>query len=114
MTIPTDNTLSQNHATNKLLDGPKDARFVQTVWGILNPLYYLDSNYQRYGDIFIGKSINFPSLVIISNPQAIQEIFTADSKLFKSGTVNHITLPLVGSNSLLLLDGDRHCSSANF
>jgi hypothetical protein len=31
MTIPTENTHSQNHATNKLLDGPKDARFVQTV-----------------------------------------------------------------------------------
>jgi len=108
MTIPTEKSHSQNHATNKLLDGPKDPRFVQTVRGILNPLYALDSNYQRYGDIFIVKSSNFPFLVIISNPQAIQEIFTADSKLFESGTVNHITLPLVGSNSLLLLDGDRH------
>jgi len=108
MTIPTENSHSQNHATNKLLDGPKDPRFVQTVRVILNPLYALDSSYQRYGDIFIAKSSNFPSLVIISNPQAIQEIFTADSQLFESGTVNHITLPLVGSNSLLLLDGDRH------
>jgi len=108
MTIPTENTHSQNHATNKLLDGPKDARFVQTVRGILNPLYYLDSNYQRYGDIFLSQSSIFPPQVIISNPQAIQEIFTADAKLFKSGTVNHITLPLVGSNSLLLLDGARH------
>ena len=108
MTIPTEKTHSQNHATNKLLDGPKDPRFVQTVQGILNPLYALDSNYQRYGDIFLSQSSNFPSLVIVSNPQAIQEIFTADSKLFESGTVNHITLPLVGSNSLLLLDGDRH------
>jgi cytochrome P450 len=108
MTIPTENTHSQNHATNKLLDGPKDPRFVQTVRGLLNPLYYLDNNYQRYGDFFTGKFSNFPPQVIISNPQAIQEIFTADSKLFKSGTANHITLPLVGSNSLLLLDGERH------
>ncbi|EGK85090.1 cytochrome P450 [Microcoleus vaginatus PCC 9802] len=108
MTISTENTHSQNHATNKLLNGPKDARFVQTVRRSLNPLYYLDSNYQRYGDIFISQSSIFPHQVIISNPQAIQEIFTADSKLFKSGTVNHITLPLVGSSSLLLLDGARH------
>ncbi|MEG4291928.1 cytochrome P450 [Microcoleus sp. C2C3] len=108
MTIPTENTHSQNHATNKLLDGPKGAIFVQTVRGILNPLYYLDSNYQRYGDIFLGQSSIFPPQVFISNPQAIQEIFTADAKLFKSGTVNEITLPLVGSSSLLLLDGDRH------
>ena len=47
MTIPTENCHYQNHATNKLPDGPKDARFVQTVRGILNPLYYLDNNYQR-------------------------------------------------------------------
>ena len=84
MTIPTENTHAQNHATNKLLDGPKGAIFVQTVRGILNPLYDLDSNYQRYGDIYITQSSNFPSLVIISNPQAIQEVFTADSQLFKS------------------------------
>lgn len=107
MTIPTKNSHSQNHATNKLLDGPKDARFVQTVQGILNPLYYLDSNYQRYGDLFTSIFSYFPPQAIISNPQAIQEIFTADSKLFKSGTVNQIALPLVGSNSLFLLDGDR-------
>ncbi|MEG4307644.1 cytochrome P450 [Microcoleus sp. D3_18a_C4] len=108
MTIPTENSHSQNHATNKLLDGPKDARFVQTVRGILNPLYYLDSNYQRYGDLFTSEFSNFPPQVIVSNPQAIQEIFTSDSKLFESSTGNQITLPLVGSNSLLLLDGDRH------
>ncbi|MEP6516811.1 cytochrome P450 [Microcoleus vaginatus] len=108
MTIPTENYHSPNHATNKLLDGPKDARFVQTVRGLLNPLYYLDSNCQRYGDLFTSKFSNFPPQVIISNPQAIQEIFTSDSKLFESGTGNQITLPLVGSNSLLLLDGERH------
>lgn len=108
MTITTENSHSQNHATNKLLDGPKDARFVQTVRGILNPLYYLDTNSQRYGDLFTSIFSNFPPQVIISNPQAIQEIFTADSQLFTSGTVNEIALPLVGLNSLFLLDGDRH------
>ncbi|MEG4857471.1 cytochrome P450 [Microcoleus sp. K1-B6] len=108
MTIPTEKSHYQNHATNKLLDGPKSHRFVQTVRGILNPLYYLDSNYQRYGDLFTSEFSNFPPQVIVSNPQAIQEIFTSDSKLFESSTGNQITLPLVGSNSLLLLDGDRH------
>src|SRR6476661_1415038 len=109
MTILTNKSLSKNEAINKkVLDGPKDNRFVQTVRGILNPLYYLERNYRRYGDFFTSKFSNFPPQVIISNPQAIQEIFTSDSKLFESGTGNQIMLPLVGSNSLLLLDGDRH------
>ena len=108
MTILTENSQSQNNSASNFPDGPKDSRFVQTVRGILNPLKYLEEKYQKYGDIFTGEFSNFPPQVIISNPQAIQEIFTADSKLFKSGEVNQITLPLVGSNSLLLLDGDRH------
>src|SRR6476469_2373791 len=109
MTILTNKSLSKNEAINKkVLDGPKDNRFVQTVRGILNPLYYLERNYKTSVAIFTGKFTNFPPQVIISNPQAIQEIFTADSKLFESGTGNQIALPLVGSNSLLLLDGDRH------
>jgi cytochrome P450 family 110 len=108
MTVLTENSQSQNNATNKLLDGPKQGRFVQTVRGILKPLYYLEKNYKTYGDIFTTQFSNFPPQVIISNPQAIQEIFTADSKLFESGDGNQIALPLVGSNSLLLLDGDRH------
>lgn len=47
------------------------------------------------------------SYVVIGNPQAIQEIFNQDSK-FDVGRGNAIAEPLVGQNSLMLLDGDRH------
>lgn len=108
MTILTENSQSQNNTASKFPDGPKEGRFIQTVRGILNPLKYLEEKSQKYGDIFTGQFSNFPPQVIISNPEAIQAIFTADSKLFESGTGNQIALPLVGPNSLLLLDGDRH------
>ncbi len=108
MTILTENSQSQNSTASKLPDGPKEGKFIQTVKGILNPLDYLEKKHQQYGDIFTSQFSNFPTQVIISNPQAIQEVFTADSKLFQSGRGNQIALPLVGSNSLLLLDGDRH------
>lgn len=108
MTILTENSQPQNNTARNFPDGPKDSRFVQTVRGILNPITYLEDKYQKYGDIFTSKFSNFPPQLIISNPQGIQEIFTADSKLFESGVGNQIALPLVGPNSLLLLDGDRH------
>ena len=108
MTILTENSQSQNSTASKLPEGPKEGKFIQTVKGILNPLDYLEKKNQQYGDIFTSQFSNFPPQVIISNPQAIQEVFTADSKLFQSGRGNQIALPLVGSNSLLLLDGDRH------
>jgi len=47
------------------------------------------------------------SFVLISNPQAIQEIFNQDSK-FDVGRGNRLAEPLLGQNSLMLLDGDRH------
>lgn len=62
----------------------------------------------RYGDIFTTRFIGFPPIAVVSDPQAIQEIFTADPKLFESGTGNKTVIPIVGEQSLLLQDGERH------
>jgi cytochrome P450 family 110 len=75
---------------------------------ILNPIQTLKKAQQQYGDIYYTEFNSFPPQLVISNPQAIQEIFTADPKLFESGAGNKIIQPLVGANSLILLDGDRH------
>jgi len=47
------------------------------------------------------------SYVILSHPQAIQEIFSQDSK-FDIGRGNKLAEPLIGRNSLMLIDGVRH------
>ncbi len=47
------------------------------------------------------------SWVVIGNPQAIQELFSQDSK-FDIGRGNALAEPLLGSNSLMLMDGERH------
>ncbi|MFB2980739.1 cytochrome P450 [Microseira sp. BLCC-F43] len=83
-------------------------RWRQTINGITRPMYYLEKTRQEYGDIYLVKFAGFPNQLVISDPQAIQQIFTADPKLFDSGSGNQITEPLVGPNSLILLDGDRH------
>ncbi len=93
----------------KLPDGPKTPPWLQLIQWIADPLGYMETCTQRYGDIFTARwGRTFQSLVFISNPEAIQEIFTADPKLFDSGRGNSIIQPLVGENSLALLDGDRH------
>jgi cytochrome P450 len=108
MTILTENSQSPNNTASNLPEGPPKPNFLQSLHVILNPLQSLEERYREYGDIFSYEFSIFPPQVIVSNPQGIQEIFTADSKLFESGTGNQIALPLVGPNSLLLLDGDRH------
>ena len=93
----------------KLPDGSKTPPWLQLIQWILDPLGYMEACAQRYGDVFTARLGRvFPSSVFVSNPQAIQDIFTADPKLFDSGRDNRILQPLLGENSLLLLDSDRH------
>ncbi|MDJ0736690.1 MAG: cytochrome P450 [Nostocaceae cyanobacterium] len=100
---------SSNQTNSKLPAGPNDSQFLQTLWIILKPMNYLERIEKRYGDIFYSPPFaGIPAQIIISNPQAIQTLFTADPKLFNSGEGNKIIQPLVGSNSLILLDGERH------
>lgn len=47
------------------------------------------------------------SVVVIGNPQAVEEIFSKDSQ-FDVGRANALAQPLVGRNSLMLMDGARH------
>lgn len=100
---------SLNQTVTKLPDGPREPQLLQSIWGVLKPINYLETMHKRYGDIFLVPSFaSFPSQLIISHPQAIQEIFTAEPNLFESGIGNKIILPIVGANSLILLDGERH------
>lgn len=99
---------STHQSLPKLPVKPPIPRWLQTLRGLINPVYYLKKTQQEYGDIFISEFSSFPTQLVISNPQAIQELFTADAQLFDSGEGNYIIQPLVGANSLILLDGDRH------
>ncbi|MBD2594686.1 cytochrome P450 [Nostoc spongiaeforme FACHB-130] len=102
-------TLQENSQTSYQLPPQViEPAWYQTARAILQPLENLDWHQKKYGDIFISRFLGLPSQVIISHPQAIQELFTADAKLFETGSGGKIVQPLLGSNSLVLLDGDRH------
>ena len=92
----------------KLPDGPRTLPFIQTIEAIAYPLKDLEASAQIYGDCFTSRLSGFPPFVVFSNPQAIKEIFTGNPNLFNSGSGNKMLHPLVGDNSLLLLDGDSH------
>jgi len=79
----------------------------QLINWIADPLGFQDKYSQKYGDIFTMRLRALGSYVVISDPQIIQEIFSQDSK-FDQGRGNLLAESLVGQNSLLLLDGDRH------
>ncbi len=93
----------------QLPDGPQTHPWIQTQQWLMQPLAYLEDCAQRYGDIFtlrIGPV--FMPQVLVSHPQAIQQIFAADPKQLDSGEAAGIKSPLLGQQSLLALEGKPH------
>ena len=75
---------------------------------MFRPLEVLEERVQRYGDTFaLGRDTSTP-LVYISNPKAIQQILTTNPEMFEIGRGNGVLQFLLGENSLILLDGQKH------
>jgi cytochrome P450 len=62
----------------------------------------------RYGDTFTLRMVGEPPLVMMSHPQAVKEVFTGPPELLHAGEAGRLLLPVVGANSVLLLDDDAH------
>ncbi len=81
---------------------------VQLFNWILRPLAYMDTNYQRFGDIFRARGSLF-DWIFVSHPDALKDIFTQDTDVFSApGNTNRILQPLLGNHSLIMTEGNAH------
>lgn len=83
-------------------------RTFRQVNAIVRPLEFMERRIQKYGDFYQITFKDSPPTVMTSNPQAIEEIFSASPDKFDVGRGNKMLSFLVGDNSLLLLDGKTH------
>ena len=83
-------------------------RIIRQINGVLRPLNFMEERNRKYGDFYQITFKNAPPTVMTSNPQAIEDIFTASPDTFEVGKGNQGLNFLVGDNSLLLLDGKVH------
>lgn len=93
------------------ISGPQAPALLQTLRWVADPLGYLEDNFQRYGDLFVGKVMpdRSVSLIFVNHPEALQQILTHDTREFSApGEVNEILKSLLGENSVILLGGDAH------
>jgi cytochrome P450 len=73
----------------------------------LNP-YRAMGEWLRYGDCYTVRQLGQPPFVMFSAPSAIKEIFASDPEVVRSGeALAGLLGPIVGWNSLLVLDGER-------
>ncbi|MEI2577589.1 cytochrome P450 [Scytonema sp. PRP1] len=94
--------------TNNLPDGPKMPVFLRRMKLIFQPLEYVEDFAKAFGDSFTVWGAKGTPTVYFSHPQALQQIFNADSSQLEVGRANTILKFMLGANSLLLLDGDSH------
>jgi cytochrome P450 family 110 len=84
--------------------------YQQAFQWILDPLKYLHKHQQKCGDVFTANvTSSLTSAVLFSNPQAIQQILTNDTKQLSAPGSNVRSLdPILGNRGILSLDGHEH------
>ena len=68
----------------------------------------LDTCQARFGDMFTLKIANEGTWVVTSDPEVVKQVFTGDPRLLHAGEANRILLPILGPDSVLLLDDAPH------
>jgi len=95
-------------STMSTIPGPRSSRALQAVGFFTRPTPYFEKLRARYGDTFRVHIADEKPWVIVSTPEAVKQVFTGDPAVFHAGKANSILLPLLGDNSVLLLDDEPH------
>jgi len=88
--------------------GPSSNSLVQTLRWTFRPLPFMHECRQRFGDSFSLHFIGFERpMVMISDPAAVKALYTERENGLPPGR-NIVLEPIVGSRSVLLLEGADH------
>jgi cytochrome P450 len=88
--------------------GPASPGLVQTFFWIKKPIELMRSCRRRFGRAFTIRINTVGDVVLLSDPEAIRQVFTGESDALRAGSVNAVLRPLLGDASVLLLDGSEH------
>ena len=88
--------------------GPAEPPLVQTLRWLLRPISFLESCRRRFGDAFSVSFLGFQTpMVMLSDPEAIRALYTVPGHTLPPGRTIALQ-PIMGSRSLLLLEGREH------
>jgi cytochrome P450 family 135 len=88
--------------------GPRMPSALQAVAWARRPLPFLERCRQRYGDVFTLRVRHAGTWVILSDPEDVRRVFTADHATLGVGVANSILGPLLGPRSVMLLEEPEH------
>jgi cytochrome P450 len=94
----------------RLPPAPRMSRTVQTAIWSRQAQWMLEQCRSRFGPMFTLNIASEGTWVIVSDPAIVREIFTGDPRVFHAGEGNQILKPILGENSVLVLDEKPHIS----
>jgi cytochrome P450 len=95
-------------AEARIPDGPDEAPSRQALRLLRAPGEYLLELRHKYGAVFTLRPLRFPTLVVVSDPELVQQLFAGDSKTLRAGSVNRILESATGDQTIFSLDADDH------
>jgi cytochrome P450 len=95
-------------AHTSLPPGPRMASVLQTAVWARRAQWLMRQCAARFGETFSLRLLHEDPWVVVSNPEHVKQVFTGDASVFHAGEGNRILLPILGENSLLLLDERPH------
>ena len=88
--------------------GPRVPGPWQATRYLFRPLPFIEELHRRFGSRVTMRLTGLGTFVLLSEPDDAKRVLTAPADVLRGGEVNEILEPLVGSRSLLRLDGDEH------
>src|SRR5438270_12171687 len=93
---------------HSLPPGPRMPSVLQTIGWWSRPTAFLERCRARYGRRFTMRLLGQSPFVMISDPEEIKQIFQAPPDVLHPGEGAYILEPVVGANSVILLDEEPH------
>jgi cytochrome P450 len=95
---------------HRLPPGPRLPKALQTLGFWTRALPWFERCRARYGKRFTLRMLSTPPFVRLSDPDEIKQVFTAPPEVLHPGEGARILEPVVGQNSVILLDEGAHLS----
>jgi cytochrome P450 len=92
----------------QLPPGPRMPSALQTIGWWSRPSAFLERCRARYGRRFTIRLLGQTPFVVLSDPEEIKQLFQAPPDVLHPGEGAGILEPIVGPNSVILLDEDPH------
>jgi cytochrome P450 len=81
---------------------------LQTALWVRRAQWMLGQCSRRFGDTFTLRIAGQGTWVVVSDPADVEAVFKADPEIARAGEGNRILEPLLGPDSVLLVDGRAH------